>query len=129
MAKKQKTPLPGSWVNKFRCAFRGVKIGVRGESSFFVHFFAAAAVVAAALALQATLVEWCILLLCIATVLSMEMINSGLERLAKAVDDRPNPHIRDALDIGSGAVLVASIGAAVVGCVIFLHRLSQMLNW
>ena len=120
---------PSSWISKFRCAFRGAKLGVRGESSFFVHFFAAAAVAAAALALGATLVEWCILLGCIAAVLTAEMFNSALERLAKAVDERPNPHIRDALDIGSGAVLVASIGAAVIGAVIFLNRLPQVMNW
>ena len=72
-----------SWVRKFRCAFRGAKLGVRGQSSFFVHFFAAAAVVAAALALGVTLVEWCILLACISAVLTAEMINSAIERLAQ----------------------------------------------
>ncbi|HEY4312625.1 MAG TPA: diacylglycerol kinase [Pirellulales bacterium] len=127
MAKRE--PAAGSWIRKFRCAFRGVKLGVRGESSFFVHFFMAAAVLAAALALQATLVEWCLLLLCVAAVLTAEMINSALERLALAIDQRPNPHIRDALDIGSGAVLVASIGAAIVGIVIFLNRLVITMNW
>ena len=34
-----------NWVAKFRCAFRGAKLGVRGQSSFFIHFFMAAAVI------------------------------------------------------------------------------------
>ena len=127
MAKQE--PPAGSWIRKFRCAFRGAKLGVRGESSFSVHFFVAALVLAAALVLQATLVEWCLLLLCIALVLTTEMINSALERMAKAVDENHNPQLRDALDIGSGAVLVASIGAAVVGAVIFLNRLAITMNW
>ena len=117
-----------SWVRKFRCAFRGAKLGVRGQSSFFVHFFMAAAVVAAGLALSVTLVEWCVLLACITIVLTAEMFNSALERFAKTVEPRPNAHVRDALDIGSGAVLVASVGAAVIGAVIFLNRLAQILN-
>ncbi len=127
MAKRE--PAAGSWVQKFRCAFRGTKLGVRGESSFFVHFFMAAAVLAAALILQAALLEWCVLLLCIGAVMTTEMLNSALERLAKAIDQRHNPHIRDALDIGSGAVLVASLSSAVVGAVIFLNRLAVMMNW
>ncbi|MBI2824543.1 MAG: diacylglycerol kinase [Planctomycetia bacterium] len=118
-----------SWIKKFKCAFRGVKVGVRSESSFFVHFFAAAAVAAAALALQATLVEWCILILCVAVVLTAEMMNTALERLAKAVDQGPNPHLRDALDMGSAAVLLASIGAAVVGAIVFLNLLRETLAW
>ena len=37
---------PGrGWPEKFRDAFRGVKVGVRGQSSFFVHLFFAAAVI------------------------------------------------------------------------------------
>ena len=31
-----------SWGAKFAAAFRGIKLGVRGHSSFFVHFFFAA---------------------------------------------------------------------------------------
>jgi diacylglycerol kinase len=126
---KPEATATNSWIRKFRCAFRGAKLGVRGQSSFFVHFFMAAAVVAAGLALAVSLVEWCILLGCIAAVLTAEMFNSALERLAQTVEPKPNAHVRDALDIGSGAVLVASVGAAVIGAVIFVTRLVQMLNW
>ena len=91
----KREPAAGSWVASFARAFRGTKLGVRGESSFFVHFFMGAAVVAAALALQATMVEWCLLLLCIALVLTAEMLNSGLERLAKAIDENHNPQLRE----------------------------------
>lgn len=36
---------PRPWRGKFHDAFRGVKLGIRGHSSFFVHFFVAALVV------------------------------------------------------------------------------------
>lgn len=107
-----------AWRRKFRDAFRGQKRGFRGESSFFVHFFAAAAVVVAAAALGADRVEWCLLLVCITGVLTAEMFNSAIERLAKAIDENYNPHLRDALDIGAGAVLTAAVGATVVGVVV-----------
>jgi diacylglycerol kinase len=118
-----------SWARKFRDAFRGVKEGVRGQSSFFVHFFIAAAVVVAGVVLGMDCVEWCVLLLCIAGVLTAEMFNSALESMAKAITGESDPHLGNSLDIGSAAVLVASIGAAIVGTVVFAHRLLVLLGW
>lgn len=53
-------------------------------------------------------------------VLAVEMFNSSIEALARAVTEDFNPHIRDALDIASGAVFVAVLGAATVGLLILL---------
>jgi diacylglycerol kinase len=117
------------WVQKFRDAFRGLKAGVRGQSSFFVHFFIAALVVAAGAVLRVSLVEWCLLLLCIAGVLTAEMFNSALESMAKAITGESDPHLGNSLDIGSAAVLLASVGATVVGTLIFANRLGMLLGW
>jgi diacylglycerol kinase len=118
-----------SWRRKFHCAFRGVKRGMRGESSFFVHVFAAAAVVVTAAAFEADRYEWCLLGLCITLVFTAEMFNCAIEHLGKAVDKNFNPHLRDALDIAGGAVLLASIGAAALGIAILGRLLSVSLGW
>jgi diacylglycerol kinase len=118
-----------SWRRKLADALRGLKVGVRGQSSFFVHFFAGAAVIVAAMVLDCTRLQWCVLVLCIAGVLACEMFNSALEQMAKAIDREDNPHLADALDIGSAAVLIASIGAAVAGTVILGYRLGVLLRW
>lgn len=112
-----------SWVQKFRCAFRGAELGIRGQSSFFVHFFFAAAVILAAWVLQLSRTEWCLLLLCITIVLTAEMFNSALESMARAITHERNPHVGGSLDIGSAAVLLAALGAVAVGIVIFGGRL------
>ena len=118
-----------TWWAKFRDALIGLKLGVRGQSSFFVHVFAAAAVIVVATVLGCTLVEWCLLLLCIAGVLTAEMLNSALESMAKAITEEHNPHLAVALDVGSAAVLLASTAAATVGTLIFVHRLGLLLGW
>ena len=118
-----------SWGDKFRDAFRGLKAGVRGQSTFLVHFFAAAAVIAAAAVLRVDRYEWCLLLLCITVVLVAEMFNSALESMAKAITSEHDPHIGNSLDIAAAAVLVASIGAAIVGAIIFGIRLGILLGW
>ena len=122
-------PPERSWVEKFRDAFRGTKMGIRGQSSFFVHFFFAAAVVLAAAVLKTTCVEWCLLVLCITIVLGAEMFNSALEWIARAITDQENAELGRALDIGSAAVLVASIGASIVGTIIFGRYLGAMFGW
>lgn len=112
-----------SWRRKFGHAFRGVKTAFRGQSSFAVHYFFAVAVVAAALVLQVSMVEASVLLVCITGVLVAEMFNTALEHLAKAVSREWHPEIKAALDVGSGAVLIAAGGAVLVGLIIFGPRL------
>ena len=61
-------------------------------------------------------------------VFAAEVFNSALESLARAVTDKTDPHIRDALDIAAGAVLTASLGSVAVGLVLFGHRAGKMLG-
>ena len=112
-----------SWSTKFANAFRGVVAGVRGQNSFVVHLPVAAAVLGLAVFRQLSVERWCILLLCIGVVLTAELFNSCIESLARAVDTTHNPAIGKALDIASGAVLVASCTAAVVGTIVFAAAL------
>ena len=49
--------------------------------------------------------------------------------MAKAITAAENPHIRDALDIASGAVLTAALGSSAVGLVLFAYRAGQLLGW
>jgi diacylglycerol kinase len=111
------------WRAKFRDALRGLKLGVRGHSSFFVHFFFAAIVLAAALVLSCDLYQWCLLLLCIGLVLAAELFNSAIETLFRGLDEATKERSWPTLDIAAGAVLLASVVAAVVGIAVFASRL------
>ena len=115
------------WRAKFRDAFRGLKLGIRGHSSFFVHFFFAALVLAAAFVLRCSLEQWCVLVLCIGMVLTAELFNSAVETLVRGLDDASRARVWPCLDIAAGAVLLASITAAIVGAIIFLMQLWEKL--
>ena len=117
-----------SWPAKFGHAFRAIALGVRGQSSFYVHGLAAVLVVVTAAFLGVSRTEWCLLALCITIVLAAEMFNSSLERLATAITEEYDERIRDALDMASGAVLLAALGAVVVGAIVFLNRLVAMFG-
>ena len=124
---EEKTPLQQRyWRKKFSYAFRGWKFGIRGQSSFSVHFFFTAMVLLAAAVLGCTLEQWCLLLLCIGGVLTAELINSAIETLFRGLDPETREKSWKALDISAGAVLAMSITAALVGILLFGHRLLEM---
>ena len=114
------TSSPRTWRRKFGDALRGCGVAVRDQRSFWVHLAFALVVPAAGVIAHLQSWQWSALCLCITLVLVAEMLNTALEALAKAVDPDVNPHLRDALDIGSAAVLLAAAGAAAVGGIVFL---------
>ena len=59
--------------------------------------------------------EWCWLVIAISLVLAAECFNTALEALADAVAPDPHPHVGRAKDAAAGAVLLAAIGAGVIG--------------
>src|SRR6059058_2280502 len=116
------------WRDKFRAAFRGLKLGIRGHSSFSVHFFFAALVLASAIVLQCDFWQWCVLLGCISFVLTAELFNSALETLFRGLDEATKERAWPALDIAAGAVLMASLTASFIGGLILLHQLGRLLR-
>jgi diacylglycerol kinase len=115
-----------SWSAKFGDAFRGLKLGIRGHSSFFVHFFFAALALVAAALLRCSIVEWCLLVGCIGLVLTAELLNSAIETLFHGLDPDTKLRVRPCLDISAGAVLVASVCALVIGGLVFLPSIAAI---
>jgi diacylglycerol kinase len=119
---------PRRWRDKFREAARGVKLGVRGHSSFSVHFFFAALAVTASAVLGLDVWEWCLVLLCVGGVITTELLNSAVETLFHGLDDDSKGRTKGCLDIAAGAVLIASVTAAVVGTLVFGRKLLVLFH-
>jgi diacylglycerol kinase len=117
-----------TWLQMFRDALRGVKVAVRGEVNFFVHLFIAVMAAVAGAIVELSDERWCLYILCVTIVLSAEMFNTAIEHLARAVTREQHPEVRDALDIASGAVLVAALGAAFVGVLIIAWPFINVLT-
>jgi diacylglycerol kinase len=116
------------WREKLRDAARGMKLGVRGHSSFFVHFFCGALVIAAAATLQCSLIEWALLCGCIGGVLTVELINSAIETLFHGLEESTRHRLANVLDIAAGGVLCAGLTAAGIGGIILGNRLWLALS-
>jgi diacylglycerol kinase len=116
-------PGPRRWRDKFAEAFRGVRDGMRGQSSFRVHFVCAVLAIGASVVLRCEWVEWCLVLGCIGLVLSAELLNSSIETLFRGLPQEAQDRVYPALDIAAGAVLITSITAATIGGIVFGRRL------
>lgn len=117
-----------TWLQMFRDALRGVKIAIRGEVNFFVHLFLAVMAGVAGAIVELTDERWCLFILCVTVVLAAELFNTAIEHLARAVTREHHPEVRDALDVASGAVLVAAIGAAIVGVLLIAWPFVNVLT-
>ena len=118
-----------SWPKKFADAFVGVAQGIRGQRSFTVHIPVGIAAIVGGIALQLSLVEMVTIVVCVTLVLAAELFNSALEQLARAVTNEFDVSIERALNIASGAVLVTSVGAAVIGVLLFAARIWQLAGF
>lgn len=117
------------WLKKF---FRGFVYAGRGipdalqERNMKVHLVVAMLVVALGVIFNISRVEWMILFLCIAGVMSLEMVNTALEEIANLVRD--TDHLaygatRRMRDMAAGAVLIMAISSAIIGGLIFLPKI------
>jgi diacylglycerol kinase (ATP) len=110
----------------FRHAGRGLAWAVSSQANLRVHLVAAAVVLIAAIVLRFSVIELVALLLCFAIVIGAELFNTTLEVLIDYAWPEHHPMIGRAKDVAAAAVLVAAIGAAIVGVLLFGRHL---FNW
>ena len=72
--------------------------------------------------------QWLLVLFCIGLVISLEMINSAIEKYCDLVTTDFHPGIKVIKDVAAGAVLVASLMSLVIGLIIFIPALVKFLN-
>ncbi len=109
-----------------RCAVAGVGYLARTQVHARVHALCTAGVIVAGFAGRLRGDEWCWLVLAMGTVWTAEGFNTALELLADAVHPDHHPLVGRAKDVAAGAVLLASVTAAIIGGIIFLPHL---LSW
>lgn len=120
-----------TWRQKFAVAGRGIRVAIGEEKSFIFHFIVSGLVILAGFVLGIMRWEWCIIVVAIMAGLSTELLNTAIERLSKAITEDYNPHVRDSLDIASGAVSVIAFGAVVLAFLVIGSALMRnvLIPW
>ncbi|SHI72297.1 diacylglycerol kinase family protein [Parasporobacterium paucivorans] len=107
-------------ASSFKCAFRGILSAVKSERHMKVHVAAMLVVIAAGFFCRLRLWEWIVCILLFGMVISAELINTAIEKLADTVIPWQDERIKFVKDVSAGAVLTVSIAAALIGILIFL---------
>ena len=110
-------------MKSFVYAFAGIASAVRGERNMRIHLLAAVAAVSLGAWLGISACEWAAVVICCALVMSLECLNTAIEAAVDLASPDIHPLAKKAKDCAAGAVLIAAIGSAVVGCIVFAPKL------
>lgn len=111
------------WRQRLIDAENGIRLGVRTDSTFFVHLFVGCGILATAMVVGLSAVDWAILVLSMTFVLSAEMFNQMLRILWKEAAHHLPQELRDAVRIGTAAVVISSVGAVIAIGLVFARAL------
>lgn len=105
-------------LRSFGYAFEGLRSAF-SEQVFRIFCLAAASVIFLMFWFEVPLFEKVILILTVTLVMTLEMINSRIERVLDFLQPNHDPKVKIIKDISAGAVLISSMGALVIGILIF----------
>lgn len=117
-----------NFLKGFVYAYSGLVVFFRHEKNGRILLVVAVLVVLLGLSLSVSAWEWMVLLACIGSVLSFEMINSAIEKLCNLVHPKYHPAVKVIKDISAGAVLWLSVFSAIIGVIVFLPKIQQLLK-
>ena len=112
-----------NFLKGFLYAFNGLVVFFRHERNGRIQLLIAIAVVLLGWGFKISAAEWMVVLGCIATVLSFEMINSAIEKLCNLVHPKYHPAVKTIKDISAGAVLFVAFFSAAIGAIIFIPKI------
>ena len=103
----------------FRYAVRGLKYVLKNEQNFQIEILGGIFVVILMYLFPTRSLEKIALFIVIFAVLVMELINTIFERVVDMLKPRVHPYAQLVKDVMAAAVLLSSIGAVIVGIIIF----------
>lgn len=107
------------FFRSFMYAMNGIRASIGAQRNLKVQSSIALGVTAAGFYFDITGTEWCLILLAIGLVISLELMNSAIESLVDLVTLERKPLAGKVKDIAAGAVLFASMIAVIMGVIIF----------
>jgi diacylglycerol kinase len=110
-------------IRSFVYAWNGIRSCFASEPNFRIHAFLAIVALIFSILLNISAIEWIAVGFCIAFVITMEMLNTAIEKLCDVVHQDVHPGIKKVKDMAAGAVLVSAIFSMITGLIIFLPKI------
>lgn len=110
-------------LRSFADATAGLVHVLRSQANAQLHAVATIVVVGAGLFCQLAVLEWALIVAAIALVWTAEAVNTAIEAAIDLASPERHPLAGKAKDAAAGAVLVAALGAALIGVCVFGPRI------
>jgi undecaprenol kinase len=110
----------------FNYAINGITNAFKKERNFQIHVFISFVVVLLGFYFQITKLEWLIIIITIGVMLTLELMNTAVERVVDLVTKDYHPLAKLAKDTSAGAVFTFAITAVIVGVLIFVDYFKAM---
>lgn len=108
-------------------AIRGIKHAWKNEPNFRWEVFFAVLVIFFSLLFPLRPIEQLLSWLLVLWVITLEIINTVMERILDIIKPKKHPYIGAIKDLMAGAVLVSAAGSAVIGAIIFFPHLGNLI--
>jgi diacylglycerol kinase len=108
--------------NAILFAIAGFLYFILTERNGKLQFVAGILAIIAGIALNITTTEWCLIACCIASVLSLELMNSTIEQLCNLIQPGYHHTIKNIKDMAAAAVLLTALSSVIIGSCIFLPK-------
>ncbi len=116
-------------VKSIGYALQGIRTIIMEEPNAIIHSFISLIVIIAAFYFEVSNTEWIVLLIVIGFVFALEIINTAIENLCDFITEVKNEEIKKIKDLSAAAVLIASIIAVIIGCIIFIPKIITILGF
>lgn len=110
-------------AKSFLYAFKGLAYILKTQHNFYIHLTISISVIFAGVILKISKTEWLVITAFIGLVLSAEAFNTAIEKMVDKLSPEENRDAGIVKDVAAGAVLLASISAAVAGLIIFVPKI------
>jgi undecaprenol kinase len=121
-----KDPRISEWkrfYESFKFAWSGITETFKTERNFQIHVYISIVIFLIGFFLHFTKLEWIVVLFLIGGMLSLELMNTALERVVDLVTKDFKPLAKAAKDAAAGAVFVYAILSVIIGLIILSNHI------
>lgn len=121
------TTSKSSFLKSFVYAWQGLRVAF-SQRNMRIHALCALLAIGGGFWFKISQTEWCIVLLCIGLVMSLEALNTAVEFYIDLISPDYHEKAGKIKDLGAGAVLIAAVISLLTGTLVFGKYILALLH-
>ena len=116
-------------VFSLKNALAGISWIYKTQANFKIQLILSVFAIVNAILLQISYLEFLIILTLICVGLAIETLNTAIEEAIDAIHKNWSEEIKIAKDVSAAAMLIFSIGAFIIACIIFIPKILYLFKF